>query len=751
MGNEGFNDFINKVGEIADALQNGEQFVSPVFIQEFADKSRRTKEHAAEIMSVNRDLKIGIVGQVKAGKSSFLNALVFDGHDVLPKAATPMTAALTKIRYAKNPTAKVVFYTHKDWSVIEELSAKYDSELDRLIRNWKTAKKSATKDTIRTPQPTQQDMVEFERQILLQYRSCKELTQMANRAEDILDKLDSEEHVSIASIETDLTQFVGANGRYTPIVKYMELFINNDMVKGMQIVDTPGLGDPITSRSEKTKEFLMACDAVFLLSQTTQFMKREDIELIMNTLPGEGINRAVLVGSQFDSVMLDDSARGRQPLKAVLRRTRDKLNDGALRALTDSRKAENGYVHGKVLESILLDAKKQIETGRSLYYTSALLHNSARHIERNESLHEEEEHILTQMGNRFDGMNRSPNFLREFADIDRLRDTEFNRIRQEKENIILERSRTFAKEQSHALQKQLNAIQMEGEQNLHFIQSEDMGSLQKKMSTGQEALTAMRRDIKNTFEICATDVKKYMVGMATDVKNRAGGHKCINVTEETKTYNCSETTGMLFWEKTHRWKETEYYKVANVEDTISNIHGFIREAEIAIAEGMSQAIDISSVRNKIKDVVIRAFQRADATYDASDVIGPVEAVLARLTIPEFSVVDSRKYEKEILDKFPNARVTGEEIADLSLKQELVLEEIAKDISTKLEDQANRISGIMEDQAINFIDDIKKQIEAKIELLTNSLQNQQESIEKYKTFLQKVVAYKQVLREIGETL
>ena len=45
----------------------------------------------------NRDLTIAIVGRVKSGKSSFLNALVFNGESILPQAATPMTAALTFI------------------------------------------------------------------------------------------------------------------------------------------------------------------------------------------------------------------------------------------------------------------------------------------------------------------------------------------------------------------------------------------------------------------------------------------------------------------------------------------------------------------------------------------------------------------------------------------------------------------------------------------------------------------------------
>ncbi len=58
----------------------------------------------------DRNLKIAVVGQMKAGKSSFLNALLFP-IDVLPKAATPMTAALTKLGYAKQPYAEIEFYS----------------------------------------------------------------------------------------------------------------------------------------------------------------------------------------------------------------------------------------------------------------------------------------------------------------------------------------------------------------------------------------------------------------------------------------------------------------------------------------------------------------------------------------------------------------------------------------------------------------------------------------------------------------
>ena len=58
----------------------------------------KSSELEAELEAMQKDgrtLKLGIIGRVKSGKSSLINALIFEGKNVLPKAATPMTAALT--------------------------------------------------------------------------------------------------------------------------------------------------------------------------------------------------------------------------------------------------------------------------------------------------------------------------------------------------------------------------------------------------------------------------------------------------------------------------------------------------------------------------------------------------------------------------------------------------------------------------------------------------------------------------------
>ena len=68
----------------------------------------------------NRKLNIGVVGQVKAGKSSFLNTLLFGGNEILPKASTPKTATLTKMEYSEENIIQIEYYSPDEWEVLED-------------------------------------------------------------------------------------------------------------------------------------------------------------------------------------------------------------------------------------------------------------------------------------------------------------------------------------------------------------------------------------------------------------------------------------------------------------------------------------------------------------------------------------------------------------------------------------------------------------------------------------------------------
>ena len=124
--------------ELITIYQKNEEVVSKYGLKEIADiykqefaisKENELKEALKEFDDESRELKIGVVGRVKAGKSSLMNALFFDGKDVLPQAVTPMTASLTILKYAEEPKIKVDFYTEDD---IKDLKKEYNNYLQKL-------------------------------------------------------------------------------------------------------------------------------------------------------------------------------------------------------------------------------------------------------------------------------------------------------------------------------------------------------------------------------------------------------------------------------------------------------------------------------------------------------------------------------------------------------------------------------------------------------------------------------------------
>ena len=294
------NQFIDKLKNISAMLDSGNGLISEEKIVSFQTSANTLEASLDSIMNEGRNLRLGIVGEVKAGKSSFLNALLFEGEDILPKAPIPMTAALTKIGYSETPSAKIHFFTKTDWNTIianyrsyqmclNEMYSQYEADYDRRERE----RKSRLPDTSRggafysnftsniqnyQPQIAQRkkSVEEFEKECMgripQEYRACKEVYDMTvANLPDYEMYLGKEEPIIGDPYDTKgylqkLNDYVGADGKFTSIVKYTEIQINNKMLEGIEIVDTPGLNDPISSRNRTTREFLIECDAVFLMS-----------------------------------------------------------------------------------------------------------------------------------------------------------------------------------------------------------------------------------------------------------------------------------------------------------------------------------------------------------------------------------------------------------------------------------------------------------------------------------------------------
>ena len=281
------------------------------------DRAQTVKAESNDVLEDGRLLRLGIVGQIKAGKSTLLNLLLFDGREVLPRAATPMTASLTHVVRddavgADRAQIAVKYYSTEEWQQIQEHA--------RECRKAQEAGRSPS---------------EF-------LRASAELVAMAEqRRIGVTDHAGaSAESVPIDGLNERLRSLVGADGKFTPLVKSVTIRCGGGIAE-LDIVDTPGLNDPIASRARATQDLLARCDAVLLLSYAGQFMDSSDVKLLEDTLPGEGIRKCVVIGSKFDSALIDEAGRYRGDLEAaaeaVERQLRDRARDQIERMRADDR------------------------------------------------------------------------------------------------------------------------------------------------------------------------------------------------------------------------------------------------------------------------------------------------------------------------------------------------------------------------------------------------------------------------------
>ncbi len=92
-----------------------------------------------------------------------------------------------------------------------------------------------------------------------------------------------------------------------PYTKAVRISLNNPNLKDLEVIDTPGVNDPIASREERTKALLKDCDVVFIVSPSNQFLTDSDMGLFDRVSHKEGLQEIYFVASQADSTVLSMS------------------------------------------------------------------------------------------------------------------------------------------------------------------------------------------------------------------------------------------------------------------------------------------------------------------------------------------------------------------------------------------------------------------------------------------------------------
>ncbi|WP_034919676.1 dynamin family protein [Gillisia sp. CAL575] len=208
-----------------------------------------TKENIKEVQDNlnNQEFTISVCGQINAGKSSFLNYLLFNEKEVLPADDTPWTAKLTTVRYGEENQATVTYYSQKEWELLKS---------QQIIDDEGVAK-------------TYYD--EFLKQ---------DVNNAALAGLQVENYINTDNKIVSGVALNDLKDYVTKGGHKTPFVKQVDIKVNNELARGVVFVDTPGINDRNELRSKVTEDWIKKSCAVIYLFYAGQALSTADYEFI---------------------------------------------------------------------------------------------------------------------------------------------------------------------------------------------------------------------------------------------------------------------------------------------------------------------------------------------------------------------------------------------------------------------------------------------------------------------------------------
>lgn len=216
----------------------------------------------------NAEFQIAVVGVLKDGKSTLMNALI--GLDLASTGINSETAALTKFRSsAEGHQVKVSFYTADEWKEL----------CDSAQKSEKSGNSDSLWSEINQPEVQQR---------LPQYIGKPELL------------------VPCADIDTlraEIQKWTSAKSYLHVFAAEVEVSIDRNVFKmpsEVVFVDTPGLKDTVKYRSRITERYIDNADAVLVATMLPGGFGQEKYETVTTALDHVGKGKVYIAGTELD-------------------------------------------------------------------------------------------------------------------------------------------------------------------------------------------------------------------------------------------------------------------------------------------------------------------------------------------------------------------------------------------------------------------------------------------------------------------
>lgn len=653
----------------------------------------------------DQTLNIGIMGQVKAGKSTFLNALLFNGQPILPEAATPKTANLTKVVYGERYSLQVEYYSQNEWHEITKL-AERQGEGDEV----KVARELVT----------MADASGLE--LAKHWQLCAQ-----NQACDTLFADDVE------GLQGLLNQYAGNDGKYTALVKSTILTLPNEELKGFEVVDTPGMNDPVQSRSQKTRDYMANCDVVFFLSRCSQFLDESDVKLLSEQLPNKGVKRLVLVGGQFDSAILDDGY-DRDSLAETENNIRRRLQRGASEKVTElvKRRRESGQARlAAVLEQLAepvfastfaygFAMWPQERWGSSMRHTYSQLQDMAE-----ECWDEPITAIQWHQIANFEVLTKA-----------------YHQARKDRLPLLEQQRAGLEQETAEQLTHWRNSLIERVQQRIKLLQTQDLQSLEQQQKGCDNRLSAIANELRLQIESVSEKARQDSRAMLAQLSADRGRFTKLQTRTASREKRYSERVSASCWYKPWTWRDTEtryytktvHYDYLNASDAIEQARDYGQQCAEQMRNHINRVISPVELKNNLRKALLNHLDVEDESFDPALFKGTLESAINRLALPvlELSIGDAVEIiplRGEIIDK--------SDMDKLHNYLELALGNVFSQLEIRLSQGMKDIAEQLECLQETIKNEMTKDILSELESVREGLKNKEQELSGYAKLLTKI--------------
>ncbi|MDH1996195.1 hypothetical protein N5J40_15660 [Aeromonas caviae] len=403
------------------------------------------------------------------------------------------------------------------------------------------------------------------------------------------------------------------------------LTLPDESLKGFEVVDTPGMNDPVQSRSQKTRDYMANCDVVFFLSRCSQFLDESDVRLLSEQLPGKGVKRLVLVAGQFDSTLLDDGY-DRTSLAETEANIRRRLQRGASEKVNELVKQRRERGQDRLAE-VLTQLAEPVFASTFAYgfanWPEEKWGNSMRHTHGQ----------LQEMAEECWDEPITPAQWLRLANFDALTGA-YQQARRDREPLLKQQREGLEQETEERLSQWRDNFALRVTQRMTLLKTQDLQSLEKQQQGCDKRLSAIANELRTLIEGVKTKAQQdssAMLGQLDSDRGRFSRLQTRTATHEEERYR---TVSDSTWYKPWTWGDTrrEYYTrtvsydYLSASDAIEQVRDYGHQCAEQMRNHINRLISPLELKNSLRKALLKHLDTGNEHFNPALFKGTLEGI-----------------------------------------------------------------------------------------------------------------------------